>query len=282
MRKLPWWKQALSQLALFLVAIYVILPVWGILRLAFDGVLQGRPTEFRLFPKEFTIEPLIQIWNKAYQNQSFLGLFQNTLTVSLGSALLAIVFGISLAYAFARFRFPGRQVGLFVLLLSALLPPIAFTTPLYIVLSMMKLRATLLGLVLVYAAFSMPFCIWSMRAAFQAIPKEIEEAAFLDGAGNFTTFLRVSLPLSLPSIGVAGLIAFLMGYSEFVIGWLFLEKPNTVTLAMAVYAMMSSGFLQPWSQIGSMILLIALPVMVIFFLLQRTLLNRMLYGGLDE
>lgn len=282
MHKMPLWKQGLSQLALAVVGLFTILPIWGILRLAFDGSLQGSATEFRLFPKVFTMEPLLQIWNRAYQSQSFLALFQNTFTVAGGSALMSVVLGLSLAYAFARFRFPGRQLGLFALLLSALLPPVAFSTPLYIVLSMMKIRTTLLGLTLVYAAFSMPFCIWNMRAVFQAIPKEIEEAAHLDGAGNLTAFLRISLPLSLPSIGIAALIAFLMGYSEFVIGWLFVEKPNTVTLAMAIYAMLQSGFLQPWSQIGSMMLLIALPVVVIFFIFQQTLLNQMMIGGSNE
>jgi arabinogalactan oligomer/maltooligosaccharide transport system permease protein len=200
----------------------------------------------------------------------------------LGAALIAILLGASMAYAFARFRFPGRQPGLFLLLLTALLPPIAFTTPLYIVLSILKIRTTLLGLTIVYAIFAMPFCIWNMRSAFQAIPKELEEAAFLDGAGHFTTFIFISLPLALPSIAVAGLIAFLMAYSEFAIGWLFVENASTVTLSMAIYAMLQSGAAQPWSFLGSLILIMSAPVVAIFMLLQRTLLDRMMFGVAND
>jgi len=191
---------------------------------------------------------------------NFSVLLGNSLEVSLGAALLAVILGASLAYAFARYRFPGRQTGLFVLLLAAFLPLVAFMTPLYIVLSILKLRTTLFGLTIVYTAFAMPFCIWNMRSAFQAVPKEVEESAFLDGAGPFTTFARITLPLALPSIAIAGLIAFLMAYSEFTIGWLFVEKPNTVTLAMAIYTMMQGlGGPQPWSYMGSLALIMSIP-----------------------
>lgn len=282
MRKISGLRQISSQIMLALIGLYVILPVWGILRLAFDGSLISRATEFRLLPKVFSIDAIFKVLDKPYQSVNFTTLLQNSLVVSLGAALISMLLGASLAYAFARFRFPGRQAGLFVLLLTALLPPIAFTTPLYIVLSILKIRTTLLGLTIVYAVFAMPFCIWNMRAAFQAIPKELEEAAYLDGAGNLSTFRLVTLPLAIPSIAVAALIAFLMAYSEFAIGWLFVEKADTVTLAMSIYAMVTSGGAQPWSMLGSLILIMAAPVVAIFLLLQRTLLERMMFGEIRK
>jgi arabinogalactan oligomer / maltooligosaccharide transport system permease protein len=278
MRKLRFWKQTGIQLALLVIGVFVLTPIWGILRMTFDGSLQGRATEFRFFPKQFSLSPFIKVLDRPYQSVHFSKLLENSLVVSLSAAVLAIILGASLAYAFARFRFPGRRTGLFVLLLTALMPPIAFTTPLYILLSVLGIRTTLLALILVYAAFAMPFCIWNMRAAFQAIPKETEEAAFLDGAGDLKTFLYITLPLSLPSIAVAALIAFLTAYSEFTIGWLFVSKPDTVTLAMSIYAILTSGVAQPWSQLGSLAILMSIPVVVIFLLLQRTLLERMMFG----
>jgi arabinogalactan oligomer/maltooligosaccharide transport system permease protein len=281
MRKISFLRQIVTQLALAVIGMFVILPIWGMIRLAFDGSLIGRPTEFRLFPKLWSMNAFMQVLNKPYQSVDFLVLLKNSLVVSFGAALMAIALGISLAYAFARFRFPGRQQGLFGLLLTAILPPVAFMTPLYIILSLLHIRTTLLALVITYAAFAMPFCIWNMRAAFQAIPKEIEEAAFLDGAGDFTSFLYITMPLALPSIAVAGLIAFLMAYSEFTIGWLFVEKPNTVTLAMSIYAIVQtqySGGAQPWSYLGSLTIIMSIPVVVIFLIFQRTLLERMMFG----
>lgn len=281
MRKVSWYKQGLSQLFLLIIGIYVIIPIWGIVRLAFDGSLKGRATEFRLLPKEFSLEPLLSVLDKPYQSVEFINLLKNSLVVSLGAALFAIILGASLAYAFARFRFPGRKIGLFVLLLTAVIPPIAFGTPLFIVLSLLKIRTTLLGLTLVYTVFALPFCIWNLRAAFQSIPRDLEEAAFLDGAGNLTAFRHVTLPLALPSIGIAALISFLMAYSEFAIGWFFVDKAQNVTLSMAIYAMVATGNAQPFGILGSLALVMSVPVIIIFLIFQRTLLERMTFGSLE-
>ena len=285
MRKLSFLRQVGTQLALMLVGCFVILPIWGIARLAFDGSLRGRPTEFRLSPKVWSFEPFLQVLDKPYQSVNFGTLLKNSLLVSFSAALIAMVLGLSLAYAFARFRFPGRQTGLFAILLTAVLPPVAFMTPLYIILGLMQIRTTLFGLVLVYAAFAMPFCIWNMRAAFQAIPKEVEEAAFLDGASDLKSFIFITLPLALPSIAVAGLIAFLMAYSEFALGWLFVDRADNVTLAMAIYAIVQTQYLggaQPWSYLGSLAIIMSIPVVIIFLIFQRTLLERMMFGTIND
>src|SRR3972149_2738123 len=282
MRKLSWPRQFLSQLGLILIGLYVLIPIWATLRLAFDGSLLGRATEFRFLPKEFSLQPLLAVLDRPYQSVNFMTLFRNSMVVSLGAALMAILLGASLAYAFARFRFPGRKPGLLFLLLTAVIPPVAFSTPLYIVLSMLQIRTTLIGLMLFYPVSALPFCIWNMRAAFQSVPRDLEEAAFLDGAGNRSAFLYVTLPLALPSIAIAAIISFLMAYSEFAIGWLFVDKAKNVTLSMAIYAMITTGQAQPWSVIGSLVLVMSIPVIVIFLVLQRTLLDRMLFGSLDS
>jgi ABC-type glycerol-3-phosphate transport system permease component len=201
--------------------------------------------------------------------------------VAGGAALGSVVMGATAAYAFARFRFPGRRTGLFALLLGALLPPVALMTPLYVLLTALGLRTTLLGLMIVYTSFSMPFCVWNMRSAFQAVPSELEAAAFLDGANHWVAFWRVTLPLALPSIGVAALIAFVMGYSEFAIGWLFVETSETVTLAMAVSGMLNSGYFS-WSRLAALSILMAIPVVVLFLVLQRYLLRGLLVGAVEE
>ena len=285
MRRISLLRQLGTQFTLFVVGLFVMLPIWGIARLAFDSSLRGRPTEFRLFPKVWSLEPFLQVLDRPYQTVDFLTLLKNSLLISLGAALIAMVLGMSLAYAFARFRFPGRQTGLFAILLTAVLPPVAFLTPLYILFGLMQIRTTLLGLVLVYAAFAMPFCIWNMRAAFQSIPREVEEAAFLDGASDLKSFIFITLPLALPSIAVAGLIAFLMAYSEFTLGWLFVDKADNVTLAMAIYAIVQtqySGGAQPWSYLGSLAIIMSIPVVIIFLIFQRTLLDRMMFGAVNE
>lgn len=277
MRKLSFARQAGYQLALGLLGLFVLLPIWGMARIAVDGSIKGAPTEFRLTPKEFTLDIFRDVWNNPAQSLDMLGLLRNSLVVAGGAAAGSVALGASMAYAFARFRFPGRQLGLFALLVGALLPPVALMTPLYILLTAVKLRTTFFGLMIVYAAFSMPFCIWNMRAAFQAVPKELEEAAFLDGASPLGTFWRVTLPLALPSIMVAALLAFLVGYTEFAIGWLFVESSQNVTLAMAVSGMMSEAGAE-WTALAAISILMSVPVVALFLLLHRFLMRGLLTG----
>ncbi len=280
MRRISPRQQVVTQLLLCVVALFVLVPVWGLLRLALDGAIKGAPTEFRIWPEQFTLDLFRQVWEQPSQALSVPGLLRNSLVVAGGAALCSVALGASMAYAFARFAFPGRKGGLFALLVGALLPPVALMTPLYMLLSALGLRTSLLGLMIVYAAFSMPFCVWNMRAAFQAVAVELEEAAFLDGASPWMAFRRVTLPLALPAIAVAALIAFLIGYTEFAIGWLFVESSENVTLAMAVSGM--AGQTGAWSKQAALALLMSLPVMVLFLVLQRYLLHGLLIGVAGE
>ncbi len=278
MYKASVWRELGRYLLLILLALYVLIPIWGILYLAFDGAVHGWPTDFRVWPKDPTLRVFAEVWAKPAQSQTFLGLLRNSLIVAGSAALLSVGLGASMAYAFARLRFPGRRAGLLALLAGAFLPAVALMMPLYILLSIIHLRTSLAGLVLVYTAFAMPFCVWNMRAAFQAVPNELEEAAFLDGANRLTAFWHVTLPVALPSIGVAALIAFLIGYSEFAMGWLFVSRPENVTLAMAISGM-ARGNLESWANLAALAILMSLPVVLLFVALQRYLVDRLLLGG---
>ena len=277
MRRLGPVQQVLSQLVLALVGLFVLVPLWSLARLALDGSIKSVPTSFTLWPQQPTLAVFGQVWQRASQSLSFLGLLANSLLVSGLAAALAAVMGASSAYAFARMRFSGQRVGLLGLLLGAFLPPVALMTPLYFVLESFHLRGSTPGLVLVYAAFSLPFCIWNMRAAFQSVPRELEEVAFVDGATPFVSFTRIALPLALPPIGTAALVAFLGAYSEFAIGWLFVESGRNVTLAMAIWGMRTMGG-TPWSQIAALAILMTLPVIAIFVVLRKALFDRMTFG----
>jgi arabinogalactan oligomer / maltooligosaccharide transport system permease protein len=281
MRKRPtFWQQAFYQLILVAVGIFVLLPIWELAYLAFDGAIIGWPTSFRLIPEKFTLDIFAQMWQRPAQSLTFLGALRNSLLVAGCAALLSVGLGASMAYGFARYRFPGRQTGLFGLLLGTLLPAAALMTPLYVLLRSLNLQSTQIALIIVYTSFSLPFCIWNMRAAFQSVPKELEEAAFLDGASAFTAFWRVTLPLAIPAIAIAALVAFLIGYSEFAIGWLFVEKSDQVTLAMAVSGILTSGNLS-WARLAAVAMMMSLPVVIIFVILQNTMLERMLIGSVE-
>lgn len=281
MHRLTWRQQARYQAGLALIGLFVLIPLWGIVYLAFDGGVKGWPTTFRVWPEQFTLDVFVRMWEKPAQGMPFLALLRNSLIVSAGAALASVALGASMAYAFARYRFPGRRLGLFGLLLGVLLPPVALMVPLYLLLSALGIRTTLFGLTVVYTSFAMPFCIWNMRAAFQAVAIELEESAFLDGASPWIAFWRITLPLALPAIAVAGLIAFLIGYSEFAMGWLFVDKAQNVTLAMAISGMIQSSYLDSWANLAALALMMSLPVVLIFLGAQRYLIDRLLLGPVE-
>jgi ABC-type glycerol-3-phosphate transport system permease component len=281
MRRSKWIYQVAYQAALALLLIFVLVPLLNLFRIAFDGTIKLAPMDFRLWPKEFTLDTLLRVWQHPSQDLSMWDLLRNSLIVSGGSALLSAALGLSMAYAFARMRFSGQRMGLFGLLLGSLMPPVALMTPLYVLLTLLGIRTTLFGLMLVYTAFAMPFCVWSMRSTFQAVPRELEEAAFLDGAGMFKTFWLIDLPLALPSITVAVLVAFLTGYTEFALGWLFVESSQNVTIAMALSGMVNySGAI--WGSLSALVILMGLPVVLIFLFLHRYLVKGLLMGIVES
>lgn len=278
-RKSSLIQKIFTYLALVLVALFVLFPIWEMVYLAFDGGIYGTPTSFRLFPIKPTLSIFSEMWKAAGQNITFLLALRNSMVVSLGAALLSVVLGASMAYAFARFRFPGRKAGLFGLLVGTLLPPVALMTPLFLLVRTLNIQSTLMALTIVYTSFAMPFAVWNMRAAFQAVPKELEEAAFLDGAGNLTTFWYIDFPLALPAIGIAAIFAFLIGYSEFAMGWMFVTRSNEVTLAMTISGILIQGSRQ-WSMMAAISVLMSIPVVVVFIVLQKAFLQRMLFGDI--
>jgi len=291
MRRIGLRGQLATQLLLVLVAVFVLAPVWILVLLATDAKITGLPDTFRLLPAEPTLDKFVEAWVRPDRGLDFVGLLRNSLFVSGVSAGFALVFGSSMAYAFARLRFPGRRAGLFVVLLGAFLPPIALATPLFVLFLALEnafpalraagFRGSTVALAILYASFAMPLCVWLMRAAFRSVPADLEEAAFVDGASRLVAFRRIALPLAAPSILVAALVAFLLAYSEFALAWLFASTNQNETLAM-VLADAQVGFYTPnWGQTAAHALLMTLPLVAIFLVLQRWLLRASLATAVD-
>jgi arabinogalactan oligomer/maltooligosaccharide transport system permease protein len=172
------------------------------------------------------------------------------------------------------------MLGFIVLLM---LPSTATLAPLYVLLSQIKiggesLRLSLFGLALAYASSALPFAIWNLKGYFDTVPKELEEAALIDGASMTQTFLRVIMPLSVPALAVTVLFSFMTGWTEFLLAWTFLENPSRFTLAMALRSMQGQ-FATPWSEFAAMSILMTIPIVILFFLLQRYLVSGLTVGG---
>jgi len=289
MRRLTLRGHLLRQGLLVLVAVFVLVPVWVLITMATDGSLTGYPDGFHPVPVNPNLDRFAEAVARQYHELGYLGLLRNSLVVAGSAALASLVLGASMAYAFARLRFPGRGGGLLVVLLGAFLPPVALALPIYILFIALErsipaveafgLRDSVLGLAIVYASFALPLTIWLMRAAFRAVPADLEEAAFVDGASRFTAFRRITLPLAMPSILVAALVAFLLGYTEFALAWLFIDSERNVTLAMVLAEAQTGFYSANWGLTAAHALLMTAPVVVIFLVLQRALLRGAMAGA---
>ncbi len=203
--------------------------------------------------------------------------FRNTVMAAVGSTALAIIVGAPAAYAFARVRFRGSLVSMTFLLVTRLLPPIATVIPLYLIMRQLGLLDTVFALILAYTTFNLPFFVWMMFSFFADLPKELEEAASMDGATRWQTFLLVMLPLSLPGIFAASIFSLVLAWNDFLFA-VVLTSRNAPTLPLLV-----SGFVTDmgvsWGIIMAAGSVIVIPVLVFTLLTQKHLLRGMTRGA---
>lgn len=271
-----------AHLLLVSFSLFSLFPVLWVLSMALDPHSVARPTELRLLPSGISLEAFRQVLSNPTEidGVTFWDLLRNSLLLSFGTTAFGILLGASAAYAFSRFRFPGRQVGLLTFIVLQMFPAVVSIAPLYVLLSALHIRTSLLGLMIAYAAGTLPFAIWNLKGYFDTVPKDLEEAAMIDGCTRAQTFWRIVLPLSAPAVAVTALFGFMTGWTEIILAWTMLENPKTFTLAMALYAMVGQyGTFKPWSQFAAMSLIISLPVVVVMLFLQRYIVSGLTSGG---
>jgi arabinogalactan oligomer/maltooligosaccharide transport system permease protein len=271
----------LIQVFLLTILATVLFPVVWILSMSFDPRDISRPQGLSIIPPGATLDSYIKVLTKPSANPvSFWQLLVNSLLVSGGTAFLSVAIGTSAAYAFSRFSFPGRRIGMLGFVLVLMIPAGATLAPLFVLLNALHLRTTLWGLAIAYTSSALPFAIWNMKGFIDSLPYDLEEAAQIDGAGRTMAFLQVILPLAAPGMVVTALWGFLTGWSEFILAWTFLTDPGNFTLPMVLRGMTgqyASG--TPWSEFAAMSVLMSIPPILIFFLMQRYLVSGLAVGG---
>ena len=202
----------------------------------------------------------------------------NSLIVALCTTILGIFLATTAAYAFSRFRFPGRRAGLLSFLVIQMFPGTMMMIPLYILVSSLGLLDQLLGLILVYSTTAIPFCVWMLKGYFDTIPKELEESAIIDGASRFRIFWSIILPLAKPAIAVTGLFSFMTAWNEFILAATFMNDETAHTLPVMLNGFVSATTVE-WGHFAAGAIIVSIPVVALFFLLQRHLVGGLTAGG---
>jgi arabinogalactan oligomer/maltooligosaccharide transport system permease protein len=192
----------------------------------------------------------------------------NSLVVSSATALVGLVFSTSAAYALSRFDFPGKDRGLAAFLVTQMFPGVVMMIPLYLILDLLNLLDNLGGLVLVYATTAIPFSVFTLKGYFDTIPRELEEAAMLDGASRIRTFFTVILPLVKPAIAVTGLFSFMTAWNEFILAATLISDPRALTLPVVLQRYVDD-YGTEWGLFAAGALIVSLPVVLLFFALQK-------------
>ncbi len=197
----------------------------------------------------------------------------NSVYVALLSTLIAIAVSVPFAYALDRFRFAGRTVLHRFLLVTQMLSPIVLVIGLFRIAAAFGLVDSVNAVVLVYGAFNIAFTVWMLQSYFATIPKDLEEAAWLEGASRGTALLRVFLPLALPAITVTAIFSFINAWNEFVIALTMLRRQESYTLPIQIFSLVAGRYTVEWHHVMAASLVATIPVAIVFAWLQRYLVR---------
>ncbi|MFD8216801.1 carbohydrate ABC transporter permease [Streptomyces sp. NPDC059697] len=201
-----------------------------------------------------------------------------SLYVAAAATLLTLAVGLPAAYYTARHRFRGRGAFLVLVLVTQMFAPTALLVGIYREMVSLDLTDTAEALILVNAAFNLPFCVWILNAYFASIPKELEEAAYLDGTGRFGALVRVTLPLAMPGVVTALVYTFIGAWNEYVVALTITSSSNRMTLTRAIPGFVTS-YHEQWQYLFATSLVAIVPVVVLFVFVERYLVSGLTAGG---
>lgn len=222
----------------------------------------------------FEFEPTLQNFVRVFAQYDFAEYTLNSFIVAAIATLLSLVIGLPCAYAIARFKMRKSSV---VVLLVRMIPGISFLLPWFTIFSKLGLRNTYAALILSHMLIALPFIVWIMIPNFEAIPRELEEAAWIDGCTQHGAFVRVSLRLSMPGIITASLLAFIFSWNNFMFSFALAGR-DTITLPVAVFNFVSYAYID-WGGLMAASVAITLPIIILSLCLQRYIISGLTAGA---
>jgi arabinogalactan oligomer/maltooligosaccharide transport system permease protein len=273
-RRSPSFARVLTHVFLACFALATVYPILQIVTISLRPGDQLYSTSLALVPERATLRSYAVILFE----KPFLLWLRNSFLVSVAVTVLGVALASTAAYAFSRFRFPGWRLGLYALLLTQLFPATMLMLPLYVLMRSLNLLDTFAGLVLAYTATALPFCVWTLRGYYDTIPVELEQAALIDGCTPWAAFTRVTFPLAAPALAITALFSFMAAWSEFLVARIVIHESGLYTLPLGLESL-AGVFQTEWANYAAGSLLVCVPVMVLFVVLNRWLVSGLSLGG---
>ena len=213
-----------------------------------------------------------------FNNNIFITWLLNSLKIAAMTTVVGLAFACPAAYAFSRWNFLGKQGILLLFLVTQMFPGIILLIPLYNLFAGLGLLDNIFGLVIAYATTALPFSVWMLKNFFDAVPKELDEAAHVDGLGPFQSFWRIVLPLTIPGVAVVGFFNFMAAWNEFLMAFTFLQSDSNLTLPIGIqHFVFQTG--ADWQWLTAAAVLVTIPVLIIFIWAQRYLITGLTGGS---
>jgi len=270
-------RRALFYLLLLAIAVFLLFPVYWAGKTAVSPDQEIYATPAAYVPHDFTL----QHFDNALSDSRFLRSIVNSLIVGGSVTAISILLGAFAAYALGRFDFRGRGAMRYIILAMSIFPQIAILGSLYKLLTATQLYNTLFALIGTYLIFILPFTVWTLASFFQQLPKELEEAAYIDGASSMQTFWRVMMPLAAPGLAATSILAVIAAWNEYLFALSFESDSSnwTVPVMISNVGAQSSAYTIPWGDQMAASLVVMIPVIALVLVLQRRIVAGLTGGS---
>ena len=228
-------------------------------------------------PEKFMFTNFIKVWSQ----YELIVYFKSSLIIAIGATIINTLLTVPAAYAVARLRFVGRGVILYLFLVIQMFSPVIVVISLFKIMAGIGLLDTYISLILAISVFTIAFTIWMMNGYFRSIPKEIEEAALIDGCSRVQTITRVMLPIAVPGLVTAMIYTFIYAWNEFLFGLSFIQSKSKMPLTIALYNFVGRWSTQ-WEMLTTAAFLAIIPVLVLFYIIEKRLVAGLAGGAVKE
>lgn len=264
-------RSTILYVGLVVISLIVLFPILWIF------LTSVKPTmDMPAYPPKFIFRPTFEHYGRAFTRSGFLGAFIDSMVISVIVMLISVTLGTMCAYALARFNVGGKNFR-FWILSQRMFPPVAMILPLYILMRRLHLLDSYAALIITYTVVNLPFTVWLMRGFIKDVPKEMDEAAFIDGCSIWGTFRRIILPVVMPGLVAAAIFAFISSWNEFLFA-MILTGGNVKTVPLVASEVITDKEVLwgPMSAIGAMT---AAPIILFTFFVQKYIVRGMSYGA---
>ncbi len=274
-------RSLLSWLFLLPLILLTLFPYAVMLTTALKPAAEVYAFPAKWFGSHLAFENFSKVWELGFGRTLL-----NSLLIALAATLLTLLLSFPAAYALSRYKLSRASKSIYrqFLLLTQMISPIVLTVGIFKIVADLKLinwpyPVVYLPLIVIYAVFNIAFSTWMLQSYFNTIPQELEEAAWIDGAGRFGSFRRIFLPLALPATAIAALFSFIYCWNEFILAYLILRRPEQATITMQVFGLVGGRYTVEWEQVMAAALLATLPMLLLFIFAQRQIISGLALGS---